>query len=209
MIRSFSFHLVLLSLAPQLLHLSPGGSVWLRSQAPSSGRQLLKICCYPVYGKLILRLAMLKELMETVMMCQKKKKPLVSVSHKKKCSPSISTYSSYTALKCSGFISFQLKMLNVFAATRGRRRCLWWVSGLQNSVCNWQECRRALGLCTELDLLDLNPHTAAGLNASALGERVERDDKQFWLGHAWKYFYSYLYYPKLRARISACWWEIQ
>lgn len=64
-------------------------------------------------------------------------------------------------------------MLNVSAATRGRRRCPWWVSGLQNYVCTWQERRRTLGLCMTLDLLDLNPHTAAGLNVSALGERVE------------------------------------
>lgn len=36
--------------------------------------------------------------------------------------------------------------------------------GLQNSVCSWQERRRALGWCMTLDLPDLNPHTAAGLS---------------------------------------------
>lgn len=37
----------------------------------TSRQQLLKICCYPVYEKVILRLAMLKELMDTVMICKK------------------------------------------------------------------------------------------------------------------------------------------
>lgn len=39
-------------------------------------------------------------------------------------------------------------------------------------------------MCMMPDSLDLNPHSAAGLNVAALGEGVEWDDKQFWLGHA-------------------------
>lgn len=36
--------------------------------------------------------------------------------------------------------------------------------GLQNSVCRWQERRRALDWCVTLDLPDLNPRPAAGLD---------------------------------------------
>lgn len=82
------------------------------------------------------------------------------------------------------FVSLQLGMQNVFAVTRGRTRR---VSGLQNYVCSWQEGGRAPACAVTLDLLDLNPQAAAGWNVSALGERGERDDKQFGLGHAWKY----------------------
>jgi len=42
MIQRFLFHLVLLSLAAQPLHLSPDGSVGLRSQAPSKEGLWLK-----------------------------------------------------------------------------------------------------------------------------------------------------------------------
>lgn len=63
------------------------------------------------------------------------------------------------ALKCSGFMSFQLQTLNVSAATRGRAEH-WWGWGCRFSL--WLAA--VLGWCMMLDLPDLNPRPAAGLD---------------------------------------------
>lgn len=99
-----------------------GEGVWIKGvhqQAAAPKNVLL-----PSVWKLLLRLAVLKELLNTVM-TRKKKSHYKTPWFQSVINKSATLTFPPVPLKCSGFMSFQLQTLNVSAATRGRAE-RWW-----------------------------------------------------------------------------------
>lgn len=208
---SWNFYCCCLAIAP-----FPGSSGCLRSpqekvfglKGCTSRQQLWKMCCCPVYESCYSDLLCSKNSWKLLWHAEKKKIPLQNPLFQSVIKKGAALPFPPVALKRSGFMRFQLQTQNVSAATRGRAE-RWWGWGCRFCL-QLAAAQASAWLVHDAWFAWPKSTSCFWLGSSALGERVGRDDKQFkqfWLGHAWKYFY--LYDCKLQTRISAYSREIQ